>query len=272
MLRPAIQLTTAHPGDPIVARIGGRPRLPTDVEWPEWDGHGPLSFIAEVDLGALAQLGLDAGIPLPKQGYLSCFYFDGTYDENAGIVSVQDTDSMAGARMLHLEGDGVRRARRAADRVPVFEERLLTGQQIMTAPSYEHRTLVEAFGTPGQDYDEWLAHPINAEPFTKALAEMRGDGEPLHQIGGWAAPEQEPVELDAAHAALELGSSWDDARVEREAERWTLLLQVDSDGDMCWGDVGKLYWLARHDDLAADKLTDTAFTWQSGAQPGSTAQ
>jgi uncharacterized protein YwqG len=262
MLRPAIQLTAAHPGDPIVARLGGRPRLPQDVEWPEWEGHGPLSFVGEIDLAALAQLGLDAGIPLPKSGFLSCFYFDGTYDDFKGVVAFADTASRPGARMLHLDGDEVRKGRRAADRVPVFDERLLTGQQIMTAPSWEHRVLVEAFGSAGQDYDEWLAHPVNAEPFTTALAAMRDRAFPLHQIGGWAAPEQEPVELEAAHAALELGDNWDDARVEREAEGWTLLLQVDSDDDMCWGDVGKLYWLARRDDLAVNKLADTMFTWQ----------
>jgi hypothetical protein len=219
--------------------------------------------VGEIDLAALAQLGLDADIPLPKEGFLSYFYFDGTYDGFEGVVGVRDTATLAGARMLHLDGDGVRRGRRAAERVPVFEERLLTGHQIMTAPSWEHRALVQAFGTPGQDYDEWLAHPVNAEPFSSALAKMRDTGTPLHQIGGWATPEQEPVELEAAHAALELGDDWDDTRVETEAERWTLLLQVDSDGDdMMWGDLGKLYWLARHDDLAAGNLHEVSFTWQ----------
>ena len=38
----------------MVGVIGGVPKLPGRLEWPEWDGHGPLSFVAGVDCRALA--------------------------------------------------------------------------------------------------------------------------------------------------------------------------------------------------------------------------
>lgn len=262
LLRPAIRLVPAADDDLVVARLGGHPQLPDDVAWPVWDGHGPLSYVGEVDLAALTKLGLDAGIPLPTSGRLACFYFDGTYDDFAGIVGTWDASTLDGVRMLHLDGDRPAHERQAPERVPVFEERRLTGQQMVTAPNWEHPALIRAFGTADEDPRTWLDHPVNSEPFADALWE-RHDDEPWHQLGGWADPVQGPVELEVAQAALDLGDDYEDPRIDGEAERWTLLLQVDSDGDdMCWGDVGKLYWLARYDDLAAGNLNEASFTWQ----------
>ena len=55
-----------------------------------------------------------------------------------------------------------------------------------------------------------------------------------------------------------------DARLDNEARRWELLLQVDTDDElgMMWGDVGVLYWMARPDDLATGDLSKISFTWQ----------
>jgi uncharacterized protein YwqG len=33
---------------------------------------------------------------------------------------------------------------------------------------------------------------------------------------------------------------------------------------MLWGDLGRLYWLIRLDDLAAYRFDRAAFTWQTG--------
>jgi hypothetical protein len=259
LLRPAVRRLQPHGGAPVVARLGGSPRLPADTPWPTWEGHGPLSFIGELDLAALASLDVDLDLPLPTAGRLAFFFFDGAYDDHTSVVGSWDPDSLAGARVLHLSEDGEVRA--APDRVPVFAERLLTARQVTTAPTWEHPALRRAFGRPGEDHASWMRHPVNAEPFTDAVDAVRGDP-PRHQVGGWADAVQGPVELEVAHAALRLGDDWDDPRLGGEAERWTLLLQVDSDGDMEWGDVGTLYWLVREDDLAAGALERASFTWQ----------
>lgn len=264
LLRPAIRLVPAADDDLVVARLGGHPQLPDDVAWPVWDGHGPLSYVGEVDLAALAKLGLDAGIPLPSNGRLICFYFDGSYDNFEGIVGTWDTASLAGARMLYVENGQAARPRQAPERVVVFDERPLTGRQIVTAPNWEHPALNRAFDIPDED-ESWVEHPVNAGAFIEAVWGRHDENEPKHQLGGWADPDQGPVEHEVAQAALDLGEVYDDPRIEREAERWTLLLQVDSDGtDMMWGDVGKLYWLARHEDLDAGNLAEVSFTWQCG--------
>ncbi|MET7902172.1 DUF1963 domain-containing protein [Streptomyces sp. NPDC005355] len=49
LLRPAAHLRRAGATDPVVGRLGGLPRLPEGMEWPVWEGHGPLSLVAAVD-------------------------------------------------------------------------------------------------------------------------------------------------------------------------------------------------------------------------------
>ncbi|ADI07524.1 hypothetical protein SBI_04404 [Streptomyces bingchenggensis BCW-1] len=52
LLEPRGQiLSAARPGDEHVGVLGGEPLLPEGVEWPVWEGHGPLSFIAALDCG-----------------------------------------------------------------------------------------------------------------------------------------------------------------------------------------------------------------------------
>jgi uncharacterized protein YwqG len=107
-----------------------------------------------------------------------------------------------------------------------------------------------------------MDHPVNADDFLEALHE-RHTG-PVHQVGGYAEPVQGPVEHEVADAALNNMVPYGDPRLDAEARRWELLLQVDSDDDldMMWGDVGTLYWMARPEDLANNDLANISFTWQ----------
>lgn len=264
LLRPAVRLVPATPGGRPVARLGGDPVVPEGFEWPVWEGHGPLSYIGEVDLDALAATGLPLDIRLPATGRLLMFYFDGSYDDFNGIVGTWDTESLRGQRLLHLpSADGCEPMSAPPD-VLSFTERRLDAQPTVTFPNWEHPALREVFMQPGEDHRSFMQHPVNANDFVESLYEMGGRGGPLHQVGGWAWPDQGPVENEVAGAALDLGNDWKDPRRQVEARRWTLLVQVDSDGDMMWGDVGKLYWLARHDDLDRGDLSQVSFTWQCG--------
>ncbi|SDG83469.1 Uncharacterized protein YwqG [Lentzea fradiae] len=69
-LRFAIYLGGAHPGEEVVGRAGGLPRLPVGVEWPGAGSGYPLPFIASVDYAALPRV---EGLPLPADGSLSLF-------------------------------------------------------------------------------------------------------------------------------------------------------------------------------------------------------
>lgn len=244
LLRPAVQLVPARLGDPVVARVGGTPDLPAGADWPEWPGHGRLSFVAELDLATLAAAGMDAGLALPTEGRLLAFFREPD-DADEAVVIVGDRNTLPGSRLLHVTRTGP-----TTD--PVVG---LTGQQVVTWPDPEHPALGEA------GLDEL------PDDFREAIDELReqdlGDRWG-RQVGGWAAPVQAPVELEAA--ALHLGgATYDDAHHE-EALRWRLLLQVDSDwsgGTRSWDPADCLYWLARTDGTRVPSVPDdTAFAWQ----------
>ena len=87
-----------------------------------------------------------------------------------------------------------------------------------------------------------------------------GRHRPAHQIGGHSYNVQGLPAVDVERWA---GTAWEDIDPAAAVERWSLVLQVDSDGEagMLWGDVGVLYWLA---ELPADRasLGEVRFTWQ----------
>lgn len=243
LLRPAVQLRAARAGETVVARLGGVPNLPDDVQWPEWEGHGALGFVAEVDLAALSRSALDPGLALPADGRLLAFYFDDP--EGVGtIVHFEDPESRPGSRLLHVV-DG------AHTSAPAVE---LAGVQVLTWPDWEHPIL------------EQLGLDELPDEFTDALGDLLEDevGPDVmgQQIGGWAQPVQGPVEYEAAVTGE---ATYDDAHTA-EALNWRPLLQIDSDeaAGTSWGDAGCLYWLARTDGTSAPRESDIAFTWQCG--------
>lgn len=262
LLRPAARLVAAGSGEEVVARLGGRPSMPAGVEWPTWNGHGPLAYIGEVNCAPLTRIGLD--IALPASGRMLFFYFDGSYDNFQGIVGTWDPASLAGARMIFVP-DNVDCTE--VETPPGVEEYLpaeLAARMVVTAPNWEHPVLQAAFMQPGQDTRAFLNRPVNDDAFQQALYERHKT--PLHQIGGYADPDQGPVEFEVAEGVLGGKGARQHPDFNSEAARWTLLLQVDSDDSlgMMWGDVGKLYWLARRDDLERGDLSAVSFTWQCG--------
>jgi uncharacterized protein YwqG len=258
LLRPAVRLHATDDADAVVARLGGLPRLPDDVEWPTWSGHGPLSFIGELDCERLTGFPLD--VPLPSTGRLLFFYRDGAYDDDPVTVGTWDAATLEGARALHVD-DGS--PREAPEGTTTYPEQRYAGRSVVTAPDWQHPDLEAAFTSPGQDAASLMEHPVTAEAFAEELR-SRHHG-PGHQVGGYADPVQGPVEQEVALAALANQVRHGDPRLDEEALRWELLLQVDTDDDleMMWGDIGTLYWMTRGDQpWSAASAAEVLFTWQ----------
>jgi hypothetical protein len=95
-------------------------------------------------------------------------------------------------------------------------------------------------------------------------------GEVVHQVGGIPLSIQDPVETECVKYADDgyrnpsqlkalfetLRGRGPDARRRsyfKQADRWQLVLQIDSDPDagMQWGDAGRVYVCIRKEDLAA---------------------
>ncbi|MFI1970454.1 hypothetical protein BLA24_27115 [Streptomyces cinnamoneus] len=272
LLRPAARLLATPepgPGDVVVGRLGGLPALPENEEWPVWEGHGPLSFVASVDCAALPAHALD--IPLPTEGTLSFFYFDGQIDDGDALVWPKDPDTWAGSRVVYVPA-GVAVVERALPVVDdedvefeAYPEVPLTARVEWTAPDAWHPDFLAALRRDGHAADPAGGHPEEAQAFVEALwdRERRAD----HLVGGHANPVQSPVDYEIAHAYLGKDGdevTWSDPRVAEEARKWTLLAQIDSDddADMMWGDCGALYWLIRPEDLAALRFDRALFTMQ----------
>ncbi len=232
-----------------------------------WEGHGPLSFVASVDCGALPAHALD--IPLPTDGTLAFFYFDGQIDDGDALVDPDAPESWAGARVLHIPA-GVPVAPRALPVVDdededvefeAYPEVPLVARVEMTAPDSWHPYFLAALSPDGR-VNEDNSHPDEAKAFVEAIWDRDRDAD--HLIGGHANPVQNPVEFEIAHGVLGKEVTWSDPRVGEEAKSWTLLAQFDTDdaADMMWGDCGALYWLIRPEDLAEGRFDRAMFTMQ----------
>ena len=260
LLRPCTRLHAAGENQRVVASLGGEPLLPVATEWPEWPGHGPLSFVASVDCAALPRDGLDAAFP--DTGTLLFFYFDGQVDDAESVVLADDPETWAGAHVLYVPaGTEVARADTPCELEP-YARVLLTATAQESAQDPWHPQSQAALAGNGVRPDLPHEQPAHVQEFLNALYELRGQGG--HQIGGHAIAVQNPVEYEIAHAVLGPTTSWSDPLLDTEAQRWVLLAQFDSDGDadMMWGDCGALYWLIRPEDLAARRFEAAMFTWQ----------
>src|SRR5215469_14701690 len=67
--QPSVRLAGVDYGEAAGMRMGGRPNLPPDVDWPVADL--PLPFFAQIDLAEIPAI---PGIELPRSGGLYFFY------------------------------------------------------------------------------------------------------------------------------------------------------------------------------------------------------
>ncbi|MEU0531506.1 YwqG family protein [Amycolatopsis tolypomycina] len=262
LARPGIRLVPGGDG-PRVGRIGGAPRMPADLPWPEWPGRGPLDFVAAVDCAALPREFLS--IPLPEAGTLLFFSFDGFRRGSDDEPRLEDVE---GHRVLYVPA-GVPVVERTAPEGPVpYPAHDLSAEVVATAPEREHILLDQTTIASGESLDEAVetveipGGHSESDVFGVLAAQARGGGRE-HQVGGFAAPVQGAVEIEIAAEVL---GDYQDPRLAEEAACWVLLAQIDSDDktDMTWGDAGMLYWLIRTDDLEAGRFDRAKCTLQCG--------
>lgn len=242
------------------SKLGGLPDLSAGTIWPTraaypdgaHDGNSacapaPLQFLAQINLADVASVGCD--LPLPDKGVLQFFYDADVqpwgFDPNDGV----------GTRVLFAEG----------------RERLeRTHSPIASAPA-RPLEFVPSDGLPGW---EWIQQKIRDQPgysheqFFRELERLPSeDREKLpfggHRFGGWPSLIQAPMELECQLASNGISaggpSGYAQARVselEKGADDWRLLLQLDSDESQgwMWGDVGMIYFWCRQTDIAARRF------------------
>jgi uncharacterized protein YwqG len=223
---PSVRLTPTRAAASLpmgASRLGGSPDVPLGFEWPTRSGRA-LTFLTQL---ALADVRAPA---LPATGWLLFFYdaelqpwgFDPADDGCAPVIHVDVArDQLTRCPHPEVADDAGPFARCAVE---------LTASLDLAGP--EDSLLVDA-GIPLTD-DEANAYD----------AQVNGDPSPYHHLIG--------------HPQLIQG----DMRRELDdvaggGAPWHLLLQLDSDEDgpgWMWGDLGRLYFWIRADDLAARRF------------------
>ena len=245
-VRPAIRLTpslSALDALPLGAsRFGGRPDLPPGEPWPRREGR-PLHFLASLRLSDLALF--DVEERLPSGGQL-CFWYDAV-EQPWG--SAKDA---LGFVVRHVEDGALERTTRppaAATRLapPEFASARLT---FHLEPS-----LVPIDVTGGPEIPDDLLNSYEA--LTDELVPYWTFKTPSHFVLGWPRVVQSDVRSDCRNVVrghIADGESAED--YWRSCAEWRLLLQLDSDHDLRWrwGDAGRLYFMIRDADLAAERF------------------
>jgi uncharacterized protein YwqG len=244
LARPSIRLNpTSPPTDdgPGTTALGGEPDLPETTDWPRFRDV-PLSFVAQVNLADVTSL--DMGGLLPTSGLLSFFY------ESSQSVWGFDPADRGGWAVLFTPA-GVPIAHRAAPSgIPNDARYGRRGLRVDAETTYAPWEFAEV-ASLGLSRDELFAY-----------AQALGDGEdlPVHRLLGDPQPIQGDMQLECQLVSNGLycgdPSGYSDPRADvlrHGAVDWRLLLQIDSDDDagMMWGDVGRIYYWMRRDDLAA---------------------
>lgn len=225
-----------------VARLGCTPRLGADNAWPEADG-GPLSFIAEIDLAAVAPV-IGERI-LPGEGLLEFFY---DADQEAWGFDPADRPKW---RVLWVGDDATYRDFPASlPDLARYAPVALEGRLETILVDWESARIDDI----GMD---WAARRRYSEAISAWKTSLGPDPAIIHRLLGHPDPVQGDmmVECQLASNGIYVGRAHQpteaETRVKPGARDWRLLLQIDSDdnSNMTWGDVGRIYYWIRDEDL-----------------------
>jgi uncharacterized protein YwqG len=264
--RPSIRvLPQAVPTEPLplgASHLGGAPDLPAGTAWPAWQGRS-LSFLAQLNLADLAAF---EAAPLPPTGLLSFFYdaleqpwgFDPA-DRGRAIVLYHTADTILMPQPLPADLSGTEYT--AFPVVPLAFAAELTlpdtrEQDVGIAEDELTEAQREAFWDlehrHGDGTSRVLGNPDVIQGTMRDQCALVSRG-----INTGSAKLQE-----ATRQALEMSEEEVAALVQQAPKEWLLLLQLDShetEANMMWGDMGRLYfWIPR----AALVARDFTQVWQ----------
>lgn len=221
--------------DTSTSRLGGGAALPKGLTWPAWKGR-PQSLIAQISLAEIFQF--DSEGVLPPSGKLLFFY--DSEQETWGF----DPNDRGSWRVLFVAEDA-----------PVdtyhdpglYRPVALIPSSEMSLPPWESLWF-ESSGIGPDSVDAYL----------DLRASLSGN-DLIHKMLGYPDPVQNEMQMECQLVSNGIycgdADGHNDPRVDAlrpGATDWRLLLQVDSEEDragMMWGDVGRLYFWIREQDL-----------------------
>lgn len=240
---PSIRLVSARASDEAIAlgvtKLGGAPDLFASTPWPS-NAATPLSFLAQIDLDAASRLD-PSGALAGKQGLLSFFY------DAKNMPWGYPTEGLTGIAVLHHARGGEPLVRRAAEGAKVFLPASVSMFEEETIP--RHRTAAaRAFSRDPEVLARYHAAMIDF--VTTLRRPPRSDGD-VHRVLGHPDAIQGDMTRRLEYGLRGKDVDDEDPEIEASARSWRLLLQLDSDRNakMMWGDLGRLFFWMREDDL-----------------------
>lgn len=286
-LKPGLRIRATRAPDAgmaLVSRFAGHGVLPRGTPWPQWDSSRlhrrwveysrkaakqpgaskkfwdeqiasyeaqardnpkPLNFVAMVRLRDIARDASTVG--LPDAGTLLFFY---------DVERMQGSfwpEARGGWRILFVQDD--------SDLVVVDRPPIHVDEFVPSTLTFELQySLPEDLRTETGDEDLRVYRNEEYQRVHDALRGVQPDQDAvIHQLGGVPLEVQSGLFLECQLASngLDCGAPEDldlprARELARDAGRWRLLLQIDSDEEgpgWMWGDVGRLYYCVHEDDL-----------------------
>ncbi len=234
------------------SKLGGTPDLPEGTAWPQCNGV-PMALLAQLRLQDVAPYDLDGR--LPKSGMLYFFY------EAREQVWGFDPKDKGNWAVIYHDGDPDKlRPAVPPSGLPKecrFRTCRVTFHNEIALPSWDSKG-VERLKLSEEENDI----------FGDLLDAIRSGEGAAHRMFGYPDQIQGEMMLECQLAShgIDVGNSegYADSRratLEKGADDWQLLLQIDSDEDnlgAMWGDAGRVYFWIRQEEL---KKRDFGNVW-----------
>lgn len=220
-----------------ISKIGGQPDLPKDIQWFKENNGKSLSFIAQININEVKVLDIDN--LLPDSGMLYFFY---SAEQEAWGFDPKDFDKFK--VYYSSETENLERKEYPGDLPDYSRFKICNIDFVKTVglPSWDNDFVRKNLSE--NEVDQYFNLPQN---YT------------IHKLLGYANVIQSEMELECQLVTNGLycggPSGYNDPKakeLENGAKDWILLLQIDSEEEktgMMWGDVGRLYFWIKRDDL-----------------------
>jgi uncharacterized protein YwqG len=222
------------------SRLGGGAALRKGTPWPTWKGR-PQALVAQIVLSEVAAL--DSESVLPPSGRLLFFY--DSAQETWGF----DPADRGSSTVMFVDDD---QATEPFIDPALFPAVPLTASAELDLPRWESLW----FASSGLE-------PSEAEAYGELRESLNG-GDLIHKLLGYPDGVQNEMQTECQFASngIYCGNAEGCRDPRAEALRpgaidWRLLLQIDSEEDraeMMWGDVGRVYFWIRQEDLSARRF------------------
>lgn len=232
LTRIAAELAHAKPGSEKFSKFGGLPVVPTEFEWPTYQGR-PIPFVLQLDFSEINPNGILKNFPTSGLMYL---FIEETINEEREMGLIR--------KILFFDhGETLVCANEPQGLQTKYKEIFVASYYIKTYPDVE-------------DCDEAF-HLYCERPhggMDDAYNGLCWENAKRHLVGGW--PSQ-----------LQGGGFMKDC-MRNEDGNWMLLLQIRSDystngdGDFMWGDAGIVYVYIRETDLIARNFDNVKIDMQ----------